>query len=210
LQLVLLRNSHFLSHRDEELFLGLLGSTRDISSSIKTFLKPLAKNPIYLYRYKFQQVEKDLDHYQQTNISNSENIDDPGSVIFYIKDYTLSIYFNICSPFVNFLFKDLETKGYEKEVLKKQISNDLEQCIADSLNILKKSENIEDVKTAHSDYAHIALNEILNKDTKLLDNLNNIFSSLLKNAKDLKIVNENQEYTDLTHNELPWYWSKNI
>ncbi|MCV5003660.1 hypothetical protein OFM39_28810, partial [Escherichia coli] len=64
----------------------------------------------------------------------------------------------------------------------------------------------EEVKIAHSEYAHISLNGIINKDPDLLNNLNTFFESLLNEAKELGIVNTDKEPLVFTKDNLPWFW----
>ncbi len=210
LELVLLGNFEFTSHRYEDLFVALLGSTRMLINPVRLLLKPLSSNHIYLHRHKSYQLEKENDFHCFQSISNSDNIDSEGIVIFHTRNFDNYPQVNITSPFINFIFEDEDILAEQKSDLKKKLFNELHNIIINSLNTLKKSSDNNEVKIAHSQYSHISLNGILNKDLNLLDNINNFYQNFINEVKELGVISNDMETQKITSDNLPWYWSNTI
>ncbi|MCW3168622.1 ATP-binding protein [Chryseobacterium sp. 09-1422] len=206
LELVLLDNFEFSSHRYEELFVTLLGSTRLFMQPVKLLLRPLASIPIYLHRYKSQQRE-DTDYHFFHSISNSDNIDDTGEVFFSTQNFENYPQFNKSSIFIKFLFTDINILFENKKNLQKKLANGIHDVIINSLNIFKKSENNNEVILAHSKYSHIALDGILHKDPNLLDGINKFYQNFINEAKKLGVLAIDEKIHKITSDNLPWFWS---
>lgn len=207
IEVILLGNFEYASHRHETLFLLMFGSTKHFIKPMKLLLKPLFGFPIYVHRYNSKQIENEQDYDEILCISNSDNMNKDISVIFFTRDTHFHPQINISSPFVSFIFEDNQIATKEKTILKEELMTGLRKILSNSLKKLKQSDNPEFIKVAYSDYSHLALQGILKKDPELLENIDNFFNEIWLKAKESGVIDKNKKKPVIKKDHLPWFWS---
>jgi hypothetical protein len=208
LEIILLGNFYHNSHRNETLLLRLLGSSKHFMKPIKLLLKPLAESPLYLHRYKSQQIEDDGEYDSLNFISNGESIHDETSVVFRIRNEYLHPQWNTSNPLVYFLFSNPTEYSSEKKTLLNKLSGDIQKSFEKSIMILKDSDNPDHIKIGYSDKPHVITNNILNFNKDLFNILDTIFLNLWKDAQKIGILKDNNTYIGLKPENLPWFWNE--
>lgn len=208
LEIILLQNFEYNTHRNETLLLNLMGSTKHFLKPVKLLLRPLLDAPLYLHRYKTKQIEDERDYDLIDFISNGENIDDDISVIFHVRNEYLYPQWNATNSLISFLFLNNNLYSSEKKYLIKKLSNEIRISLEQSVEILKNSVNPEQIKIGYSEHSHVQTRNILNYNPELFNIIDKILSTLWEEAKKIGILSNNDNYPGLKLENLPWFWNE--
>lgn len=208
LEIILLYNFEFNTHRNETLLLRLLGSTKHFLKPVKLLLRPLIETPLYLHRYKTKQIEVERDYDLIDFISNGENIDADISVIFSVRSEYLIPQWNISNSLISFLFLNPDLYSLEKKRLTKKLDNKITACLEQSVDMLKNSVDLDEVKIGYSKQSHLQTRNILKYNPELFNIIDDILSTLWEDAQELKVLSDEDIYPGLKVENLPWFWNE--
>lgn len=208
LEIILLGNFEYNSHRNETLLLGVFGSTKHFLKPVKLLLRPLLDAPIYLHRYKTNQIDDENDYDLINLISNGENIDDDISVVFRVRNEYMHPQWNISNSLISFLFLNPSLYSAGKKDLIKKLTIEIRTSLEESVNILKNSVNPEHIKIGYSEHCYVQTRNILNYNPKLFNSIDQILSTLWEEAKKIGILSNNDNYPGLKLENLPWFWNE--